>query len=119
MAKTFIQPGDVLTLVAPGGGVVSGSVYRIQQLVVVAMTTAAASANFEAAVTGVFSVTKVGSQAWAIGQIVYWDNSNTRFTTASASGLTQCGYTASVVGSGAGETIGYVLLDGASRANVP
>jgi predicted RecA/RadA family phage recombinase len=118
MAKNFVQPGDIITLTAPTGGVVSGGVYRINQLVVVAMQTAAQTLPFEAARTGIFQVTKVGSQAWAIGQQVFWDNANNRFTTTSAAGLTACGFTASVTGAGAGETTALVLLDGACRANV-
>lgn len=119
MARTYKQPADVITLPAPTGGTVSGSVYRINQLVLVALETKAQTVDCAFARVGIFTVTKVGSQAWAVGTLVYWDNGNTRFTTTSASGLTPCGFTASVVGSGAGETSGDVLLDGACRANVP
>lgn len=117
--KTFIQPADVITLPAPTGGVVPGGVYRINQLVLVACDAVAQTLPADFKRTGIFQVTKVGSQAWAIGQLVYWDNANSRFTTASATGLTPCGFVASVTGAGAGETTALVLLDGACRANVP
>jgi predicted RecA/RadA family phage recombinase len=118
MARNFKQPGEIITLPAPTGGTVSGSVYRIGQFVLVALQTKAQTEPCDFARTGVFSVTKVGSQAWTPGSLVYWDNGNTRFTTTSAAGLTLCGFTASTVGSGAGETTGDVLLDGSGRANV-
>lgn len=117
MASNFVQPGDTLVLPAPTGGTVSGSVYRIGQLVLVALETKAQTLPCAFARRGIFTVTKVGSQAWAVGTLVFWDNGNSRFTTTSAGGLTLCGVCASVVGSGAGETTGQVLLDGAARAN--
>lgn len=119
MARNYKGKGNTITLIAPSGGVVSGTVYRIQQYVVLALETVAQTLPFSAQRTGIISgVPKVGSQAWALGQVVYWDNGNARFTTTSAAGLTMCGYTHSVVGSGAGETTGDVLLDGAARVNV-
>src|SRR5690606_30426396 len=54
MAKNYIQDGDVLTLTAPAGGVVSGGVYAIGTLVVVAIADAAAGAQFAGKATGVW-----------------------------------------------------------------
>ena len=48
--KNFVQPGDVVELTAPSGGVVSGTVYLIGALVVVATVTAAEGAKFNGAV---------------------------------------------------------------------
>lgn len=56
MATNFIQDGKVVTCVAPAGGVVSGGLYAIGQLVVVALANAAAGANFEGATDGVWSL---------------------------------------------------------------
>lgn len=114
--KNFIQPGDVLDLTAPLGGVVSGGVYQIGQLLVVAGISASAGDAFTGKVTGVFSVTKVGSQAWTVGALVYWDDGNTRFTT-DPTGNLLAGHAVEAVGAGAGETTGVVRLDGAARDN--
>jgi predicted RecA/RadA family phage recombinase len=112
----YIQPGDSITLAAPSGGVVTGGVYVIGQLLVVATTTAAQTIPFVGKTTGCFSVTKVGSQAWTAGAIVYYDEGNARFTT-TATGAFRAGVAIEAVGSGAGETTGKVRLDGVARIN--
>ncbi len=56
MAKNYKQDGNVLTLTAPTGGVVSGGIYAIGALVVVAVATAAAGESFAAHTGGVWSV---------------------------------------------------------------
>lgn len=111
MATNYVQPGDTLPFVAPVGGVVSGGFYVHGALVVCAMVTAAAAAEYSGKICGVFEVTKVGSQAWTQGEAVYWDAGNTRFTT-TAGGNTLAGNAANTVGAGAGETTGRVLLNG-------
>lgn len=57
------------------------------------------------------NATKVGSQAWTVGDELYWDNGNTRFTK-TAQGSGPIALAASVVGNGAGATTGDVLLLG-------
>lgn len=114
MASTYIQPGDVLNLTAPLGGVTTGVPVQIGQLVVIPQVTAAAGASFAGAVEGVWSVPKVGSQAWTVGAIVYWDDANGYFTTV-ATGNLQAGVAVEAVGSGAGLTTGKVRLDGVGR----
>lgn len=56
MAKNYHQDGDVLDLIAPAGGVVSGGAYRIGTINCVALVTAAAGETFGAKATGVFSL---------------------------------------------------------------
>lgn len=62
---------------------------------------------------GVWELTKVGSQAWTVGQSIYWDNTNKRCTSDAAAGR-KIGSCTEAVGSGAGETLGNVKLNGAS-----
>lgn len=116
MGKTYIQPGDVVTLTAPTGGVTKDVPVQIGQLLVVPTATVAEGELFEGHTRGVFSVTKAGSQAWAEGAIVYWDAAAGNFTTV-ATGNFQAGVAVEVVGSGAGETTGKVRLDGIGRVN--
>ena len=111
MSRTYVQPGDVLTFTAPGGGVVAGTCYLITNLLVCAQTTAAATVAFDGYVTGVISHAKAASQAWAEGAIVYWDNSAKNFTTVSTANY-RAGVAVVAVGSGAGETTGIVRLNG-------
>lgn len=56
MATNFVQDGDVVTCIAPAGGVVSGGIYAIGQLVVVALAAAAAGAEFQGRTNGVWSI---------------------------------------------------------------
>lgn len=110
----FVQKGHAVEFTAPGGGVVAGTPKMIGQLLVIPAVTAAAAARFVGYTTGVFRVTKVGSQAWTEGAVVFWDAGNSRFTTAGA-GNFQAGVAVEAVGSGASETTGVVRLDGVGR----
>lgn len=100
-----------MTFTAPAGGVTSGVPVLIGDLLVIPVADADAGDSFAGSTTGVYSVTKVGSQAWTEGATVYWDDGNSRFTT-TATGSYKAGVAAAAVGSGAGETTGTVRLDG-------
>src|SRR6266542_761136 len=78
MAKNFVQPGEVVTLAAPTGGVTSGIGVLIGTIFGVALETVAAGVNFDAMTEGVFDLAKTSAQAWAVGDKIYWDNTNTR-----------------------------------------
>lgn len=116
MATNFVQPGDAIEFIAPGGGVTAGTPKQIGQVLVVPMVTASATDRFNGMVRGVFRVTKVGSQAWTEGARVYWDAGNTRFTTVGPgnlfAGFAVVGLGTAMPGSGASETTGYVMLHG-------
>lgn len=108
--KNYIQPGNTITLTAPydvnsGDGLLVGSIFGV------ATGAALNGAATEAALVGVFDLTKVGSQAWSPGDRVYWDNA-AKQTTKTASGNTLIGVAVDAVGGGAGDTIGRVRLNG-------
>lgn len=107
--KNYIQPGDRVGIPAPanvlaGAGVLSNSLFGV------AINDALSGANVEIAVTGVFDLPKVGSQAWLVGALIYW-NGTACTNVASTNKL--IGVAVAAVGSGAGETIGRVRLNGA------
>lgn len=109
--KNYVQPGNTITLtapyaVAPGDGLLVGSIFGV------ASRTAALGETVEAALVGVFDLTKVGSQAWTAGTKVYWDNTNKRCTTV-ATDNTLIGVATEAVASGAGDVVGRVRLNGA------
>lgn len=88
--KNYVQHGDTLTLTAPSGGVVSGSPVKIGNLLVVPQASAAQGEEFEGKTSGVFEVAKHGAgsaQAWSEGSLVYWDDSNKRFTNTATGNL--------------------------------
>lgn len=108
--KNYVQPGATLTLTAPyavtsGDGLLVGSIFGV------AAGDAASGATVEAALTGVFDLTKIGSQVWTVGAKVYWDDTNKRCTTV-ATDNTLIGVAVEAVAGGAGETIGRVRLNG-------
>jgi predicted RecA/RadA family phage recombinase len=108
--KNYVQPGATLTLTAPysvtsGDGLLVGSIFGV------AAGDAANGATVEAALTGVFDLTKIGSQAWTVGAKVYWDDTNKRCTTV-ATDNTLIGVVVEAVAGGAGDTIGRVRLNG-------
>lgn len=112
--KNFVQAGRTITAAAPYA-VLAGQCALIGALVAVASTDLANGAEGEFVTEGVFDVAKAPSQAWAtIGAVVYWDNTNKRFTTV-ASGNTMAGCVMRTTGAGAGETIGRVRLNGVAR----
>ena len=78
----------------------------------IAAGAAALGDPIEAALVGVFDITKVGSQAWTVGAKVYWDDTNKRCTTV-ATDNTLIGVAVEAVASGAGDTIGRVRLNAA------
>lgn len=90
--KNFIQPGEVLKVVAPyavasGGGMLVGALF------LVATSAAANGAEVEGALEGVFELDKstgVGTGG-AQGEKAYWDNTAKKIT-ASAGGNTHVGY---------------------------
>lgn len=72
--KTFVQPGDVLSLTAPYD-VTSGKGFQIGALFAVAQFDALSGAAVEGLRKGVLDLAKVSAQAWAVGESIYWDNS--------------------------------------------
>lgn len=108
--KNYIQEGKTLTLTAPYA-VASGAGFQVGRIFAVATAAADNAATVEGATEGVFELTKVGSQAWTVGAAIYWDNGNTRCTTVGTGSLL-IGTAVEAVGSGAGETLGKVRLNG-------
>lgn len=105
--KNFVHEGDALDLVAPSGGVTSGKGVKIAAIIAIAAVTAAAGETFAGYVRGVFDVDSDTGTAWAVGDIVYWDDTNKVFTKTSTSN-TKAGYVAAAKASGG--TTGRIRL---------
>lgn len=115
--KNFIDHGDMVPVTAPYA-VTSGQGAKVGQLFGVAANDAGNGAELVIKTRGTFELTKIGSQAWGVGALVYWDNTNKRCTTV-ASGNLLIGAAVVAVGSGAGETLGTVRLNGTAQADAP
>lgn len=117
--RSFSQPGSILDLTVPAGGVVSGTPVKIgvflaipQCTVTAAEVTAAGAGVLEFAgkIDGVFEQSKISAQAWAEGDLIYWNNSTGLFTNVSATGVFLAGAaTAAAVNPSA---TGFVRLNG-------
>lgn len=109
--KNYIEPGDSIVYTVVGSDVVSGQPVVVGELIGFASKAAVVGADVALNMKGVFSVTKVGSQAWSKGDKIFWDKTNSRFTkTASSDADLFAGYAFEDAGSGAGVTTGYLLM---------
>lgn len=109
--KTYIQPGEVVTVAAPRA-LTSGEGALVGSLFGVATTDADNGATVEIARRGVFTLAKTSAQAWTVGAKIYWDDTEHECTTVSTDNtLIGC---AAAVAANPSDT-GDVLLDGAVR----
>ena len=109
--KNYVQPGNTITLTAPyavasGDGLLVGSIFGV------AAGTAASGEPVETALTGVYDLKKVASQAWSVGDKVYWDNTAKEATKTTTSN-TLIGVATEAVAGGAGDVVGRVRLNAA------
>ncbi|PZQ82665.1 MAG: hypothetical protein DI549_10820 [Ancylobacter novellus] len=84
--QNYVQAGDTLSLLAPYA-VISGAGAQVGQIFGVAVGDAANGAEVELKTKGVFELTKLSAQAWTVGALVYWDNTNKRCTTVATGNL--------------------------------
>lgn len=110
--KNFVQNGDIITVTAPatvtsGRGVLIGSLFGI------ALGDATSGNPVTIYIEGVVDMLKVDSQAWAVGDPIFWD-AGAGAATNVASTNKRIGVALLAVGSGAGLTTGRVRLTGAS-----
>lgn len=98
--RNFVQPGSILDFTVPAAGVSSGLPVKIGAFLAVPQTTVTAAEvttagagvlKFAGKLDGVFEVTKVSAQAWAEGDLIFWNSANGQFTNVSATGLFRVG----------------------------
>lgn len=105
--KNMVVAGTKIKNLTATGAVVSGTVYKYQNALFVAIASAATSEAFAGYLDGEFSaVPKTGGQVWTQGQALYW--SGTAFTTTvTGSAVGWAGLAAL-----SGDTTGQVVLAG-------
>lgn len=98
--KNFVQPGGVVSVTAPAN-VSSGAGVQVGALFGVAATDAVSGAAVQIATEGVFTVTKLGTDDVAAGDVLYWDAGNSRLTkTAGTNGKLVAGVAVAAAGAG-------------------
>lgn len=115
--RTFIQPGDIIDLVAPAGGFTSGVITRVGAFVGVPQCTVAAGVVGAVKITGVFELQKVQAQAWTQGQLIYLNAAGTMLTNVSATGVFPVG--AATEAAANPSAVGRVRLNGVAVTAVP
>lgn len=102
------QTGNVITVAAPYA-VASGDGAKVGSFFGVATSAAANGATLELALTGVYSITALGTDTGSIGTKMYWDDTNKRLTTTSSTNM----FVGSlVVAKANGETTATIRLNG-------
>jgi predicted RecA/RadA family phage recombinase len=107
--QNYVQEGKIITLTAPVGGVISGQALLVGSIFGCCTYTAAAGADVEVAVEGVFTLPKAAPLVIAQGAAVYWDPIADNVTTVATSNA-KIG--AAVTAAGSADTTIRVRLDG-------
>jgi predicted RecA/RadA family phage recombinase len=108
--KNFIQEGCALTVAAPYDRL-SGEGAKIGVMFGVAASTVLSGADGVFNTEGVFELAKTDSQAWTLGQKIYWDDTTKLCTNVAASNIT-IGVAVEAVAVTAGLILGKVRLNG-------
>jgi predicted RecA/RadA family phage recombinase len=111
--KTFIQPGDIITVIAPVGGITANQGLLIGGLFGIATTSALQGDDVEIAITGVFDMPKASATVIAQGDQVAWDDT-VKETALPGVGLFPVGIATAAAGNGV--TTVSVRLDGVATA---
>lgn len=109
--KNFVQKGDIVSFVAPAGGVTSGVPVVVGSLVVIPAFSAAAGYDCEGATTGVYDLPKKSTDVVTQFAPAYWDEANTELTV-TATDNTLIGVFMDALASGTTEAV--VRLNGVS-----
>lgn len=82
--KNFENSGNLLTLIAPGGGVISGQGYLFGSIFVVAQSTEIAGDLFSGLVEGVVEMDKLTANVMTQGLKVNWNDTNKEWQNATS-----------------------------------
>jgi len=72
--KNYLQPGNILDLIAPSGGVVSGAPLILGNIFAVPQSSEAENDTFAGVVEGVVEVDKLSTDNMTIGLKVNWND---------------------------------------------
>lgn len=108
--KNYVSKGDYLTFTS-GADIASGAAVVLGSIFGVATGDIANGSEGTIALTGVYELPKAPSQAWSVGDKIYWDATNWH-ATKTATGNILIGAATEAVNGGAGDTIGKVRLNG-------
>lgn len=105
--NTKLNEGRAIEVTAPVGGYASGQPVKVGSLVGLSANKYAQGDTAVIWLVGTHLIPKVAGQAWTAGALLYWDNTNSVFTTTATSN-TLAGYVYADALSA--DTTGYILL---------
>lgn len=110
MARNYLNSGNDVDLLAPTGGTTSGVGVLVGRIFSIAKLTVAVAIAFVGGTRGSWTLAKTSAQAWAAGDVIFWDNTNARCDNLPTAGFRRIGVciTAAANPSSTGE----VRLDG-------
>lgn len=88
-----------INVIAPSGGLTSGGGYLVGGLFGVAVATAAQDESVALCTKGVFNLPKLSTDVVAVGDLLYWDNTNKRLTKTASSNY-RVGVATKIAGNG-------------------
>jgi predicted RecA/RadA family phage recombinase len=88
--KNFVQSADTLRLTAPYT-VTAGQGALVNDIFGVAAGDVTSGSVGSFAVVGAYSLAKTSAQAWAVGETIYWDNTNKRCDNTPTAGFVKIG----------------------------
>ncbi|PZR49613.1 MAG: hypothetical protein DI537_58330 [Stutzerimonas stutzeri] len=98
--KNYIQPGNIVNLTAPAGGLASGQGHLFGALFGIATTAAPEGQKVAVSVDGVFTLPKATGGGLTEGQKVYWD-ATAKKATATATDNAMIGHAVETAAAGA------------------
>lgn len=106
--KNFIANGESLQIAAPSGGVIGGAIFKAGSLIGVIVASAAEGELFTLKIKGAYSgLPKAAGAAWAVGDMLYWDATNSVLTkTATSNTFAGYAYTDAL----SADVVGDILL---------
>lgn len=99
--QNYIQPGKNISVAAAPYVLASGAGCLVGSMFGVASGPAASGAEVVLMTEGVFTLPKLGTDAFTVGAPAFWDDANKRLTL-TASGNTRVGVAVAAAGSGLG-----------------
>ena len=106
MSTKYIQPGDIIDIVA-GSALASDDVVVLVNRIAVVQNAIASGATGSVYVEGMFLLAKTTSQAWVQGDPLFWDPSTSKLTNVGTAAII-AGY--APIAAGSADTTGYVVL---------
>ena len=100
MAQNRLGSGKRLTITCPSGGCTTGLPLKVGSIIGVPQTTQLSGELVDLDLTGEFTFPSDTGAAWAVGDVVYWDDTGKTFTKTSTSN-TKAGVASAVKASGA------------------